>query len=583
MESTRPGDNENWLKDFIASAVGELGQAESKGTSTPMPPTWTALVEGPSPGEVVGAVGPYRIAKRLGRGGMGVVFEAFDSTLRRVVAIKFLSPRLGVSSLARARFTREAQAAAAMNHPNIVTIHAVGEHEGLPYLVMEYVAGITLAERVNQDGMLQLKSILRIGIQIASGLAAAHAQGLIHRDIKPANILLERNTDRVKITDFGLACITSEPWRLTASGVLLGTPSYMSPEQANAAALDQRSDLFSLGSVLYHLCTGEPPFPGPSITAILAGVREREPRPIRDLNPDIPPPLEGIIRRLMSKIPADRFATADELAGTLVDYLAQTQGKKLDHVFDGPLHELNDRALASTPDQAGKFEILDDGEFGLDPRTRAKYAIASRVAAWWSRLARPARTTIIALAATAGLAAIAVTLAQWFWETFSADTPVVLLLAGSGLAVLGWCYSQILSALKRHVAGKRPMGRRLALLRNLLATTAVLAASGTLYIEWSAHAQANRALRAIAARRKEKPQTPLTRAEVDALVRCAGENTDWTEHDGLQRATYRWKGVFRTYLLHADYTHFRSVNGRWKPRNETTGSDVLAWINDVLE
>ncbi len=133
---------------------------------------------------------------------MGVVFQAFDSTLRRVVAIKFLAPRLAVAPLARARFIREAQAAAAINHPNVVTVHAIGEHEGLPYLVMEYVAGITLAERLNREGMLQLKSIVRIGIQIVRGLAAAHSQGLIHRDIKPANILLESEVDRVKIGDF---------------------------------------------------------------------------------------------------------------------------------------------------------------------------------------------------------------------------------------------------------------------------------------------------------------------------------------------------------------------------------------------
>ncbi len=178
-----------------------------------LPPAWMELIGEPTPGESIGPIGPYRIDQRIGRGGMGVVFQAFDSALRRVVAVKFLSPRLAASPLARVRFTREAQAAAAINHPNIVTIHAIGEHEGLPYLVMEYVAGITLDDRLKQDGVLERKSVLRIGIQIARGLAAAHDQGLIHRDVKPANILLESGLDRVKITDFGLACVMADPWR----------------------------------------------------------------------------------------------------------------------------------------------------------------------------------------------------------------------------------------------------------------------------------------------------------------------------------------------------------------------------------
>jgi serine/threonine protein kinase len=342
MQSAGAGADDHWLRDFIAGAVDQEEDSGSTSSMSPLPPGWLPLIDGRLPGT---SIGPYRIDRLLGRGGMGVVFQAFDAALRRVVAVKFLSPRLAVSPLARARFSREAQAAAAINDPNVVTIHAIGEHEGLPYLVMEYVAGITLAARLKREGMLGVKSILRIGIQVARGLAAAHSQGLIHRDVKPENILLESGLDRAKITDFGLACVSAELWRLTASGVLLGTPAYMSPEQAAGAAVDRRSDLFSLGSLLYHVCTGEPPFPGPSVMAILDRVRNAEPRPIRDLNPDNPPALEGHIRRLMAKDPSDRFPSANELVRTLVGLLAETQGRKQEaSPFDPdgyPLDEAN--------------------------------------------------------------------------------------------------------------------------------------------------------------------------------------------------------------------------------------------------
>src|SRR5262249_28357095 len=159
---------------------------------------------------------------------------------------------------ARRRFTREAQAAAAVTHEHVVTIHGVEEAHDPPYIVMQYVSGLSLQERLDRDGPLELKEILRIGSQAPRGLAAAHAQGVIHRDIKPANILLENGIERVKITDFGLAR-TLDDASLTQSGVIAGTPQYMAPEQANGEAIDHRADLFSLGSVVYALCTGRPP------------------------------------------------------------------------------------------------------------------------------------------------------------------------------------------------------------------------------------------------------------------------------------------------------------------------------------
>jgi serine/threonine protein kinase len=275
------------------------------------------------PGQL-GKLAHYEILDVIGRGGMGVVLKALDTTLQRVVAVKVMAPELAVSGTARERFRREAHAAAAVSHDNIVTIHAVDEAKGLPYLVMQYVSGVSLQEKLDREGLLELKEILRIGIQTADGLAAAHAQGLIHRDIKPANILLENGVQRVKITDFGLARAVDDA-SLTQSGVIAGTPQYMSPEQALGEPQDHRTDLFSLGSVLYTLCTGRPPFRAPNTLAVLRRVAEEPPRRIRQVNPEIPDWLEAIVEKLMEKHPVDRFQSAAEVARLLESHLAHLQ------------------------------------------------------------------------------------------------------------------------------------------------------------------------------------------------------------------------------------------------------------------
>ncbi|HQU46472.1 MAG TPA: protein kinase, partial [Pirellulales bacterium] len=208
---------------------------------------------------MLGRVGAYEIVGIVGSGGNGVVLKGFDAALNRSVAIKLLSPRLADSGAARRRFSREAQAAAAVVHDNVMAIHAVAETQGLPYLVMPYVRGPSLEKRLRGEGPLALEEILRVGMQVAAGLAAAHAQGLVHRDIKPANILLEEGVERVRITDFGLARAIDDA-SLTRSGVIAGTPQYMSPEQARGEPVDHRTDLFSLGCVLYSACTGRSPF-----------------------------------------------------------------------------------------------------------------------------------------------------------------------------------------------------------------------------------------------------------------------------------------------------------------------------------
>jgi serine/threonine protein kinase len=229
----------------------------------------------------LGRLDYYEVLEVVGRGGTGVVLKARDCKLQRIVAIKVLSPRLAASSDSRKRFVREAQAGAAIRDDHVVSIYAVSDEGAVPYLVMEFINGMTLEKRLQQAGRLELTEILRIGMQIARGLAAAHGQGLIHRDIKPANILLENGVQRVKITDFGLAGAAAAAGG-KGTGVVSGTPVYMSPEQARGETIDERSDLFSLGSVLYTMCTGRPP-------CFLLSVRERGPegsaRRINVMNP----------------------------------------------------------------------------------------------------------------------------------------------------------------------------------------------------------------------------------------------------------------------------------------------------------
>jgi len=277
--------------------------------------------------QALGRLGPYTVSQTIGRGGMGIVLKAHDPRLNRVVAIKVLAPELAANPTARKRFLREAQAAAAVVHQHVVTIHAVDD-DRLPYLVMEYIAGQSLQEKIDRAGPLELKEILRIGQQVAAGLAAAHASGLMHRDVKPANILLENGVQRVRISDFGLARAVDDVG-MTRPGEVAGTPQYMSPEQALGQPVDARSDLFSLGSVLYAMCTGRSPFRAESMIAALRRVCDDKPRPICDCNPEIPPWLVAIIDRLLAKNPDQRFQTATEVADLLSQHLAQLQNPAL--------------------------------------------------------------------------------------------------------------------------------------------------------------------------------------------------------------------------------------------------------------
>jgi serine/threonine protein kinase len=281
------------------------------------------LAPSSEPGSL-GRLDHYDVLEVVGSGGMGMVLRARDTKLLRVVALKVLAAPLAASGTARQRFVREARAAAAVRNDHIVAIHAVCDDGPVPYLVMEFIDGCTLELLIRRGGPLEVKEILRIGVQIASGLAAAHKQGLIHRDVKPANILLENGVQRVKLTDFGLARAADDA-SLTQSGLIAGTPLYMAPEQAAGEAIDARSDLFSLGSVLYEMCTGRPAFRAANTVAVIRRVCDDTPRPIREVNPDIPEALCQVIEHLHAKKPADRPASANEIADSLTRLLADLQ------------------------------------------------------------------------------------------------------------------------------------------------------------------------------------------------------------------------------------------------------------------
>ncbi len=287
------------------------------------------LKSGPSgaPGELPqwarDALGSYRIRGEVARGGMGIVLQAFDPELQREVAIKVLDPARACSPKARERFLREARAAAAIDHPNVLPIYAVDQSGELPYLVMPYVEGGSLASRLDAEGALGVEEAVRIALAAAGGLAAAHAAGLVHRDVKPANILLEGEGDRVWLSDFGLARAVEDSGA-TGDGLVAGTPQYMSPEQAEGREATERSDLYSLGSVLYHMLAGRAPYSGESPLSVLRQVADSSPEWPKQALLTTPAWLANLTRRLMAKRPEGRPDSAAEV----VDELAASGGSK---------------------------------------------------------------------------------------------------------------------------------------------------------------------------------------------------------------------------------------------------------------
>lgn len=302
-----------------------IGNRESGSRSSPhcIESVLRALTPTDDP-HMLGRLGGYEVSGVIGSGGMGVVLKALDRSLDRIVAIKVLAPHLASSGSARRRFAREAKAAAAVLHPNVVAIHGVSNDESLPYLVMPYVRGESLQKRIDREGPLPLIDILRIGSQIAAGLAAAHEQGLVHRDIKPANILLEDGVERVAITDFGLARAVDDA-TMTRSGVIAGTPQYMSPEQAKGESIDSRSDLFSLGSVVYAMCTGRSPFRAESSYGVLHRIVQDHPRSICDVNTSVPSWLNHLVEMLHRKNADERIGNAKQLESLVTQCIAHVE------------------------------------------------------------------------------------------------------------------------------------------------------------------------------------------------------------------------------------------------------------------
>ena len=278
----------------------------------------------PSHPEMLGRLGRYEVERVIGTGGMGVVVKAYDTELNRPAAIKLLGQHLAHNGAARVRFAREARAAAAVVHEHVVAIHNIESDAKAPFIVMQYVAGESLQERVDRQGPLELKEILRIGIQAAAGLAAAHDQGVVHRDVKPANILLEHGVERALLTDFGLARVADDA-TLTRTGIVAGTPNYMSPEQANGDLVDHRSDLFSLGAVLYFMATGRPPFRAERAMAVLKRICHDPHRPVWEINSAIPDELSAVVDRLLEKKPQQRYDSAKQVKQALSSLLVKHQ------------------------------------------------------------------------------------------------------------------------------------------------------------------------------------------------------------------------------------------------------------------
>jgi len=256
----------------------------------------------------------YRILEKLGEGGMGEVYLAQDTKLNRRVALKFLPAQLASDEEFKERFKREAQAAAALNHPNIITIHEVAEYENRPYIAMEYVEGESLKKLITKKD-LSINKVINMAMQICEGLSKAHQSGIVHRDVKPQNILIDKD-GRVRILDFGLAKLKKDAM-LTQPGSTVGTVAYMSPEQAQGMEVDQRSDIFSFGVVLYEMITSQLPFKGEHDAAMIYSIIHETPEPLARYKANVPDELQRMVEKAMEKSPEMRYQHADDLGADL--------------------------------------------------------------------------------------------------------------------------------------------------------------------------------------------------------------------------------------------------------------------------
>jgi len=315
--STRPSPPPTADPDSTVSPAGNDSQPNATQPAHPsgsmpvvIPEPYPFLTPSDRPGEL-GRLGPYRVVKLIGQGGMGFVFRAEDEALRRPVALKVMRPEVAAGANARERFLREGRAAAAVKSDHVVTIYQVGEANGVPFLAMEFLDGLTLDDWLKaRKGAAPTLAVVRVAKDVLKGLAAAHDKGLTHRDIKPANLWVETTSSRLKVLDFGLTRGATDDVQLTAEGVLLGTPAYMAPEQATGEPTDARADLFSLGAVLYRMLAGRSPFQRESVPATLAALIIDTPRRAATLAAGIPDEFAGLIDLLLAKKPDDRPRTA---------------------------------------------------------------------------------------------------------------------------------------------------------------------------------------------------------------------------------------------------------------------------------
>jgi serine/threonine-protein kinase len=277
-------------------------------------------------------LGRYQIEKELGKGAMGVVYLGRDPKINRVVAIKTmaLSQEFEEDELVevKERFFREAETAGRLNHQNIVTMYDAGEEHDLAFIAMEFLKGRDLVPYTKPDHLLPLPQVVSILARVADALAYAHSNNVVHRDVKPANVMYEPESDQVKVTDFGIARITDSS--KTKTGMVLGTPSYMSPEQLSGKKIDGRSDLFSLGVTLYQMVCGQLPFVGDSMAQLMFKIANEAQADIRSMNPQVPDGLAAVIDRALSKDMEQRYQTGDEMARDLRDCMSQTPAQRPD-------------------------------------------------------------------------------------------------------------------------------------------------------------------------------------------------------------------------------------------------------------
>ena len=267
----------------------------------------------------LGRFGRFRVQQLLGSGGAGTVLLAQDPKRDRLVALKVLNPELATDPRARRRFLREAKIAMSLHHPHVVSTYEVDRNPELPCIISEYMAGGSLQQLIDRQGPLSVTTTIDYGVQIARGLEAIHSKGLVHSDIKPLNILLDEEAGMVKISDFGLARVV-DAQASSEHRTVVATPQYASPEQVQGYRIDRRSDLYSMGGVLYAMCTARPPVPGESTVAIIRKVCNSEPRPISELNPAVPAWLNGVIAKLMAKNRSSRYSTAAEVERVLTSH-----------------------------------------------------------------------------------------------------------------------------------------------------------------------------------------------------------------------------------------------------------------------